>query len=151
MIEIIEGQARDVAAIMPIMETAFDPAFGEAWTAAQCLSMLSMPASQLLIARKGAQTAGFALSRWVLDEEELMMIAVAPENQRLNIGKSLLDYMSNKARIAGRKKIFLEVRDGNRAIQFYNINEYQEFSRRKDYYRGTDGQVYDAISMCKEI
>jgi len=30
MIDIIEGDARDISAIMPIMENAFDPFFGEA-------------------------------------------------------------------------------------------------------------------------
>jgi hypothetical protein len=40
-ISISSGDANDIAAIMPIMNSAFDPKYGEAWTAAQCLSLLA--------------------------------------------------------------------------------------------------------------
>ncbi len=149
MIEITEGQASDIAAIMPVMDAAFDPEFGEAWTAAQCLSMLFLPSNLLLIAQMDGVVTGFALSRWVLDEEELLMIAVSPENQRHNIGKALLDEMIDRAIIGGRKKIYLEVRDENPAFYFYNSYGFEEVSRRKGYYRGINGFIFDAISMCK--
>jgi [ribosomal protein S18]-alanine N-acetyltransferase len=149
MIDIIEGQASDIAAIMPVMNAAFDPEFGEAWTAAQCLSMLYLPSNLFLIAQMDGVAKGFALSRWVLDEEELLMIAVSPENQRENIGKALLDHMISRAIIGGRKKVYLEVRDGNAAFYFYKSNGFEEVSRRKNYYRGINGLIFDAISMCK--
>jgi ribosomal-protein-alanine N-acetyltransferase len=47
MIRVVEGGAIDVASIMPIMSDAFDARFGEAWTAAQCLSTLVLPDCQL--------------------------------------------------------------------------------------------------------
>jgi [ribosomal protein S18]-alanine N-acetyltransferase len=149
MIDIIEGQAIDIAAIMPVMNAAFNPEFGEAWTAAQCLSMLCLPANLLLIAQRDGIAIGFALSRWVLDEEELLMIAVTPENQRYNIGKALLDHMIARAIMGDRKKLYLEVRDGNPAFYFYKSNGFEEVGRRKDYYRGINGLIFDAISMCK--
>lgn len=34
MIQVVEGDAQDIAAMMTIMEDAFDPRFGETWTAA---------------------------------------------------------------------------------------------------------------------
>jgi ribosomal-protein-alanine N-acetyltransferase len=37
MIQIIEGDARNISAVMSVMNDAFDPRFGEAWTAAQLL------------------------------------------------------------------------------------------------------------------
>lgn len=141
-----------IASIMPVMNTAFDPVFGEAWTAAQCLSALAMPGSQLLIARTNAgAVAGFALSRWILEEEELLMIGVAPEFQRLGFATRLLDEIVSRARSEDRSLLFLEVRDGNKARLFYEKSGFLEVGRRKDYYHGTDNSRHDAITMSRII
>lgn len=147
MIEIVEGDATDIAAIMPIMNDAFDPAFGEAWSAAQCLSALAMPDCRLLMAKDADEVCGFAMSRWVLDTEELLMIGVAHKYQRQNIGSLLLQEVLKIAREAGRAQVFLEVRDGNPAHRFYEQFGFAPIGRRKNYYRGTDGARPDAITM----
>jgi [ribosomal protein S18]-alanine N-acetyltransferase len=151
MITIMEGDARDVARIMPTMESAFDPAYGESWTSAQCLSLLTLPASQLIIAQNDATIAGFAMSRWVLDEEELLMIGVHPDMQRQNIGSLLLEYIINKAKIQERTKLFLEVRSSNTALFFYRNKAFVSDGLRKHYYRGKDGASHDAITMTLNI
>lgn len=147
MIEIVEGDATDIAAIMPIMNDAFDPAFGEAWSAAQCLSALAMPDCGLLMAKKADEVCGFAMSRWVLDTEELLMIGVANKYQRQNIGSLLLQQIILLAREAGRTQLFLEVRDGNPAHHFYDKFGFEPIGRRKNYYKGTDGARPDAVTM----
>jgi [ribosomal protein S18]-alanine N-acetyltransferase len=149
VIEIIQGGAHDVAAIMPIMDGAFDPAHGEAWTSAQCISALSLPQNRLLLAMDGSELAGFALSRWVMDEEELLMIAIAPPKQGFGSGRILLNAVVRNAASENRAKLFLEVRDGNAAIQFYNAAGFAEIGRRKQYYQGATGICFDAISMMK--
>ena len=63
MIEIVEGDASDIAAIIPIMQDAFDPRFGEAWTAAQCLSAMAIPGCRLLLGRTGGETSEDNLGR----------------------------------------------------------------------------------------
>jgi [ribosomal protein S18]-alanine N-acetyltransferase len=149
--EIVAGGVGDIDGVMAVMAGAFDPEYGEAWTSAQCIALLSIPSSQLLVARRNSEIAGFVLSRWVLDEEELLMIAVKPACQRLNIGDALLGAVIDNARVSGRKKLFLEVRDGNGAHRFYNASKFQEVGRRKNYYRGISGQTFDAISMLRMI
>ncbi len=151
MIDILDGDARDVEGVMAIMNDAFDPQFGEAWTAAQCIALLSMPQSRLLLARDGEAAIGFAMTRWVLDEEELLMIAVANAQQRRGVGKQLLQSVKQSAAGGGRKKLFLEVRDGNDAHKFYLGRGFKEAGRRKGYYRGVSGQSFDAITMIAEI
>ena len=151
MIEILDGDARDVAGIMLVMNDAFDPQFGEAWTAAQCIALLSLPQNQLLLARRNNAIVGFAMTRWVLDEEELLMIAVARNEQRQNIGELLLRAVRNEAADGGRKKLFLEVRCSNPAHHFYLRHGFEEVGRRKGYYRGNMGQNFDAITMTLEI
>ena len=147
MIEIVEGDASQIAAIIPIMQDAFDPMYGESWTAAQCLSALAIPGCRLLLARTGEETAGFALSRWVLDTEELLMIGVARQWQRQHIGSLLLSEIVAKARQEQRSQLFLEVREGNEAHEFYSRFGFKPIGRRKQYYKGPDGVRPDAITM----
>jgi [ribosomal protein S18]-alanine N-acetyltransferase len=147
LIEVIEGDAHDIASIMPVMKSAFNPAFGEAWTAAQCMALLSIPESRLLIARKNETVVGFAISRWVLDEEELMMIGVDRQFQRLGVASQLLDKVIQCARNSSRKQIFLEVRVNNQAISFYEASGFHSIGRRKEYYRSDNGTKIDATTM----
>jgi [ribosomal protein S18]-alanine N-acetyltransferase len=151
MIQIIEGDAHDIASIMPVMEDAFDPAFGEAWSSAQCLSALAMPDCRLLIAKSGVEVAGFAMSRWVLDTEELLMIGVARIWQRQNIGSLLLVEIVTRAREDVRSKMFLEVRDGNAAHDFYAAFGFKPIGRRKQYYKGSGIYRPDAITMAMDL
>lgn len=147
MIAVTEGNGNDVAAIMPVMNAAFDPHFGEAWTAAQCMATLAMPGSRLLIARSDAQVVGFALSRWVVDEEELLLIGVDSNYRRTGVGRNLINALLNNAKLSGQASIFLEVRNGNRAQNFYNEMGFRPVGRRPGYYKGSDGSHYDSITM----
>jgi [ribosomal protein S18]-alanine N-acetyltransferase len=151
MISIYEGDGRDVALIMPIMESAFDPRYGEAWSSSQCMGLLAMPGSQMLIAAEEDRAIGFVLSRWVVDEEELLMIGVSPQQHRVGVGSLLIKQLITAAHSAGRSKIFLEVRDGNAAQSFYATHGFTQCGRRKAYYSGNDGQRYDAITMAASI
>jgi ribosomal-protein-alanine N-acetyltransferase len=151
MIQVVEGDARDIAAMMTIMNDAFDPRFGEAWTAAQCLSTLVLPDCQLLLAKDGGDVCCFAMSRWVFDHQELLMIGVAQRLQGQNIGKLLLSETIHRARKAERTKIFLEVRDGNKAHGFYQKSGFTDIGRRRNYYKNTDGIGLDAITMLLEL
>ena len=147
MIIVNEGEAAHIASIMPIMENAFDPAFGEAWTSAQCLSALAMPDCRLLIARDEQMVCGFSISRWVLDTEELLMIGVAKERQRQKVGTILLQQTIKLASDENRTHLFLECRDGNRAVEFYSNIGFKPIGRRKNYYKSPDGIRPDAITM----
>ena len=146
-ISILSGDAKDIATIMPVMNSAFDPKYGEAWTAAQCLSLLALPQTSLLLAERSGKIAGFALTRWVCDEEEVLMIGVAPEHQRKGIARALLAHLIEQARQAGRNRIFLEVRSNNSALIFYQNHGFEHCGTRKSYYRGINGDRFDASTM----
>lgn len=147
MIEIVLGSGLDVAAIMPVMNDAFEPEFGEAWTAAQCLSTLAMPGGQLLIAKTSALVVGFALSRGVIDEEELLLIGALQSSRRKGIGQQLIASLSQTCADLGRRVLFLEVRDGNNAYIFYTAMGFQPIGRRSGYYKSNDGRKHDSITM----
>jgi [ribosomal protein S18]-alanine N-acetyltransferase len=143
--EIVRAGIADLPAIMPVMNGAFPVVFGEAWTQAQCLGVMSMPGSELIIARDEI-AIGFALSRAVVDESELMLLAVAPASQHHGVGRQLLKTMIANARASGVRSVFLEVRQGNPAVSLYTSLGFCEVGRRRGYYRGPTGQIFDALS-----
>jgi [ribosomal protein S18]-alanine N-acetyltransferase len=145
-IEIVRGAAADLPAIMPVMASAFASQYGEAWTESQCLGVVSMPGSHLVIARRDS-AVGFALSRVIIDECELMLLAVRAESQGKGVGRDLLDAMIADARAAKVTSIFLEVRSGNPAIALYSSAGFVEVGRRRGYYRGTLGETFDALTF----
>jgi [ribosomal protein S18]-alanine N-acetyltransferase len=145
--ELIEGSAVDLDEVMATMQVAFDPAFGEAWTRGQCSGILGLGGVWLLLARRDGQAAGFALSRVILDEAELLLLAVQPAQRRYGVGRTLLAAVADEARIRGAVRIHLEMRDGNPAAHLYDGAGFAEIGRRKRYYRGRDGTSFDAITL----
>ena len=71
-----QSERNAMADAMTVMEAAFDPVFGEAWTLPQLAGVMMMPGTWLTIARVDAAALGFALVRSVLDECELLLLAV---------------------------------------------------------------------------
>jgi [ribosomal protein S18]-alanine N-acetyltransferase len=141
----------DLPTIMPVMHMAFDPQFGEAWTELQCIGVLVTPGSRLLVVEESGSPVGFALSRVIIDECELMLLAVAPSAQRRGIGRALLDQVVADARTQGANSIFLEVRDGNIALTLYSSAGFSQVGRRHAYYRGRTGQIHDALTYRSDL
>jgi ribosomal-protein-alanine N-acetyltransferase len=150
-VSISEGSILDLAAVMDVMETAFDPAFGEAWTSPQCAGLLPMPGVWLSLARENNEVVGFALGRVVLREAELLLLAVKREDRGRGIGQLLLDRFVDVAATRGAQDLHLEVREGNGAINLYAKTGFSEVGRRRNYYSGRDGQLYDALTLAKSI
>jgi ribosomal-protein-alanine N-acetyltransferase len=148
-VSISEGSILDLDAVVAVMEDSFDPAYGEAWTAAQCAGLMPLPGVWLSVARQDGRTVGFALARIVLDEAELLLLAVRRDGQRSGIGQLLLDRFRLVATARGASKLHLEVRDGNPAMHLYRRAGFTEAGRRRNYYTGRDGQIYDALTLMK--
>lgn len=150
-VEIVEAGAADLDAVMTVMNKAFDPRHGEAWTAPQCAGVLSLPGSFLLIARNVGKTRGFALVRSVADEAELLLIAVRPDSHRSGIGFALMEQVKRRLHQDGIRILHLEVRADNPALSFYHRLGFEKVGQRRDYYRGNDGKLTDAITLSRQI
>ena len=148
-IQLREGGTADLDAMMRVMEDSFDPAYGEAWTAPQCAGLLPMPGVWLTLARDRADIVGFALGRAVLREAELLLLAVRRDFQRKGVGLLLLRRFAAVANARGAERLHLEVRDGNHALRLYTAAGFAEVGRRRNYYTGSDGQIYDALTLAK--
>lgn len=148
--------------IMAVMEAAFDPAYGEAWNRRQVADALSMPSTHALVVdgkgnllSDGAGTtptpAGFVLSRHVLDEEELLLIAVVPDARRRGIGAILIEHLFDAARARGITRIYLEMRRGNPALHLYQKLGFVPIGERPKYYRMANGDRIDAITFGRSV
>ena len=142
------GDSTDLDGVMAIMATAFDPVFGEGWSRSQCAGILPLSGVALAIARDEQDAIrGFSLQRTVADESELLLLAVHFSAQRCGIGSRLLDQFIATSRSVGASHLHLEVRDGNPATAMYQAYGFAPAGRRANYYRGSDGSVFDAITM----
>ena len=141
----------DLPEVMATMPDAFAPAFGEAWTQSQCLGLLSLPGVWLTLARIDGKPAGFALSRVVIDEAELLLLAVHHDHRRVGIGRALLERVAVAAKSRGALRLFLETRDGNPARALYDAASFQAVGTRLNYYRGRDGTAHDAHTLERRL
>ena len=138
----------DLDRIMQVMEAAFDPVWGEAWTRSQVSDSLAFPHTHYrLICHAGEPAAGFTLVRAAPGEEELLLIAVRPEYRSRGIGRRLLDGVLADARERGAERVFLEMRHNNPAARLYRGAGFEPIGRRRNYYRLPDGSRIDAITF----
>lgn len=144
----------DLDRIMAVMEAAFDPAYGEAWNRRQVEDALLLGNCHYgLIAPHGDEpapgevAAGFFMSRTAFDEEELLLIAIAPQYRRLGLGRRLLSRFADAARERGVQRLLLEMRKGNPAEALYRQAGFIPVGLRPNYYRMPHGERIDAITF----
>ena len=147
------GSFDDLDAVMEIMDSAFGTRFGEAWTRSQLAGILPMAGVSLAVARdeRTGEGRGFSLFRTAADEAELLLIAVAPGHQGCGIGRLLLDNFLDSARKGHVKRVHLEVRDGNPAVEIYRTVGFCPVGRRRNYYRAPNGKRFDAITLAFQL
>jgi [ribosomal protein S18]-alanine N-acetyltransferase len=150
-IDLRQGGPADIAAVEAVMAAAFDPRFGEAWTRGQCLGVLAMPNVWLTLAELDGTVSGFALARLVVDEAELLLLAVAPPARRRGVGAALLRATLAAAQAREATSLFLEVRRGNVATELYLREGFSKIGERRGYYRGRDGQQHDAQTFRRTL
>ena len=144
MITLRPGAMADLGAVDRVMREAFDPRFGEAWTSSQVAGVLAMPGVWLTIAEADGVAVGFAVTRAILDEAELLLLAVRPTARRRGVGRQLLRSAIAEARHRDVARLHLEVRAGNDAIALYRVAGFTKIGERRGYYRGRNGKLFDA-------
>lgn len=147
------GTAADMDAVMRIMDGAFDPAFGEAWNRGQVFGIMSLSDVWLILATPSDSDTpqGFALARRTLDEAELLLLAVTPSARGAGLGRTLVEAVADEAQGRGATRLMLEMRDGNPAVALYSGAGFAEMGRRRDYYRGSDRSLHDAITLARPL
>jgi [ribosomal protein S18]-alanine N-acetyltransferase len=148
VISIVPADERHLDALMAVMHAAFDPLYGEAWSAAQLGATLTLPGCWGRLAVVGSQAAGFSLCRAAGPEVELLLIAVTPALRRNGLAGRLLLRAQEDAMARGASELFLEVREDNESAKYlYNRAGFLQVGRRADYYAAKDGSRRAAITM----
>jgi [ribosomal protein S18]-alanine N-acetyltransferase len=89
-----------------------------------------------LVADLDGSIAGILVGRVAADEFEILNLAVATAWRRRGAGAGLVHAALERARSAGAKQVYLEVRASNRAaISLYESIGFRECGRRASYYR----------------
>lgn len=104
-----------------------------------------------LVLEEEDRLLGFAIFSIVLDEANLLNIAVNPIAQGRGFGRALL--VKGIEHLISRNvgKCFLEVRVGNTSAQnLYLSLGFQKVGERRDYYPAQGGRE-DALVMCREF
>jgi len=136
-------QAADVEVVAKIEKSVQS----HPWTLKQFEDAVT--AYQSTVIEVQGQVAGFCILQPVLDEANLLLMAIDPAQQGKGLGYQLLD-----ASIALLKnspvQIFLEVRESNTAaIKLYEKTGFHQIDLRKNYYPNSNGTREHAIIMVK--
>ncbi|MCV2870145.1 ribosomal protein S18-alanine N-acetyltransferase [Defluviimonas sp. WL0002] len=99
-----------------------------------------------------SEDTGFVLGRVVLDEAELLTIAVRTDARRNGAGGRLVAAFLAEAARRGAATAFLEVAaDNEAAIALYRSTGFGESGIRKGYYSCSAGGRTDALVMFRAI
>ena len=108
-------------------------------------------ADGLFLGRAG-KPAGFVLSRIVLDEAEILTVAIAPEARGKGHARPLLVHHLDALSRRGVTRVHLEVEEGDGpAIALYRRLGFQETGRREGYYQKADGTRVSALTMALSL
>jgi ribosomal-protein-alanine N-acetyltransferase len=110
--------------------------FSDPWSEKSIETELSCRLSVWLVALEGEQVVGYVGSQTVIDESDMMNIAVHPGFRRRGIAEALVAELEAALRQRGSRALTLEVRDSNApAIALYEKLGFAQVGLRKNYYR----------------
>lgn len=133
--------SRDLDEVMAIESKSFS----RPWTREHFIEELYSPRSRPLVARTGAGgIAGYICPMIVLDEGEILDVAVRHDCRGRGIGKALVGEAIHELSLRGARIVCLEVRVSNlSALELYRKLGFRETGRRRGYYENGE----DAILM----
>ena len=110
--------------------------FSDPWSEKSIETELSCRLSCWLVAMEGDTLLGYVGSQTVMDESDMMNLAVHPDYRRQGTAQALVNALENALRERGSKALTLEVRASNEpAIALYEKLGFQQVGLRKSYYR----------------
>ena len=110
--------------------------FSDPWSEKSIETELTCRLSAWLVALEGEQVVGYVGSQTVIDESDMMNIAVHPDFRRRGIAEALVAALEAALRQRGSRALTLEVRDSNvAAITLYEKLGFSQVGLRKNYYR----------------
>ena len=129
---ILEMKPEHVSAVAQLEALCFrDP-----WSERSIASELTNKLSCWLVAVENGVVAGYIGSQTVLDESDMMNVAVHPDFRRRGIAEALVTALCDALKEKGSVSLTLEVRASNDPAQaLYEKLDFEQVGRRPNYYR----------------
>lgn len=123
-------------------------AFGQGWDQEFFQEFLRENTAHGIICEKKGILAGFVLFRNILEEAEIITLAVHPNHRNRGIGTHLISAVLEDCAQKGVHKIFLEVAMGNsHALKIYEKKGFKMISTREKYYISSSKEREDALVL----
>ena len=123
--------------------------FSDPWSEMSVASELKNPLSCWLVAEEDGEVAGYVGSQTVIDETDMMNVAVHPDHRRKGIAEKLVIELMEALKLRGSHCLTLEVRASNEpAKALYEKLGFVQVGLRRNYYRNPKE---DALILRKEF
>jgi [ribosomal protein S18]-alanine N-acetyltransferase len=131
-----DAGARDAPAMAALHATSFH----RGWSDDEIEGLLLDRSVVAHRASVGGHLVGFIISRIIIDEAEILSVAVAPSRRERGLARRLLDLNLRRLAGLGTRTVFLEVDEGNVAARrLYRRAGFREVGRREGYYAAGKG------------
>ena len=140
-----EMLVEDLDQVMEIEEDLFSVP----WTREGFLTYLLKKDTMFFVVEEKEKILGFCSMMTVLDEGDILNVAVRRDRQKEGIGQFLVDSILRMADLQGIRLVHLEVREGNQtARRLYERLGFKEDGLRRNYY---EDPVENAVLMTKAM
>lgn len=97
------------------------------------------------------EISGYGVMSVLAGEAHILNLCIKPELQNNGLGREMLDYLIDLARVHNADVMFLEVRTSNKqAIKIYERSGFDEVGMRRNYYPAKFGRE-DALILAKQL
>lgn len=126
-------EPRDLLALQAILADSPEAAY---WSLQAVEDVLRQSWVSAYVSERHGQVTGFIVGRRVIDEGEILNLAVGLRNRRMGDGHALVGELLKEFERFRVTRVFLEVREFNAgAIKFYGSLGFLQVGRRDGYYR----------------
>ena len=117
--------------------------FSDPWSENSVAGELMNQLAHWLVAVDGDRVAGYVGSQTVMDETDMMNIAVHPDYRRQGVAEALVQTLVSDLKARGSRCLTLEVRASNVPAQrLYEKLGFSQIGKRPNYYRNPKEDAY---------
>ena len=144
------ARAADAREIAEMSRDLIELGLTWSWTPARVQHFISAPESSVVVARREARIAAFAIMHFGDEVAHLNLLAVAPEHRRQGLGRQLMSWLTATAIEAGVFRINLEVRTRNESARiFYEGLGFDQLGMVPGYYQGREAALRMSRRLAK--
>ena len=147
---IVLGPARmgDAPAIANLSRSVIEPGLPWRWTPRRVAAHMKERENLVVVAKDEGELVGFAMAQFYSETVHITLLGVLADRKRSGIGRQLIQWVEESAKIAGLFRIHLEVRAGNKEARlFYAALGYREGAVVDGYYSGLE----DAVRYSRDL